>query len=443
MIIVKWNYGFIINGFPTISKYHKIIVSLFIIWLGVAISFALTIPPLTTSEKFFPDDHPVSVAQDWIDNKYIQTNQGSFVTKIDFVWGLDYLDQSNYKFYGQESFGVPIFDNNLDLSPVANQQYLYDTCEALKTYELTLHDTIDCFMYDYKTYRENTLGLSFPADFSTNANTQKVEFEADLYNFTQNEGYIYSITNQINFNSDNELVFFTVTTPTSTRLFDPKSQKKPVYDKYELKVAEINNAAPTGLDKSYQSGGVSWAWMASEAGFRILAVNGMSMAAAFAFIALLISTKNLIISLCASLNIAGIVASVSAAIKIAGWPMGITESVALVILVGFSVDYVVHLANAYIEANHVYDRHTRVQLSLREMGATVLAGAITSFGSSVFMWAATSTFFVKFAALLAFTVSFSISWSLIFFPSLCYLCGPQGNDWNIDFKSLFNNDKAK
>ena len=32
-----------------------------------------------------------------------------------------------------------------------------------------------------------------------------------------------------------------------------------------------------------------------------------------------------------------------------GWEMGVIESVSITVLVGLSVDYVVHLANSYIE----------------------------------------------------------------------------------------------
>lgn len=37
--------------------------------------------------------------------------------------------------------------------------------------------------------------------------------------------------------------------------------------------------------------------------------------------------------------------------EISGWSLGITESIAVVILIGMSVDYVVHLANHYVESS--------------------------------------------------------------------------------------------
>ena len=49
-----------------------------------------------------------------------------------------------------------------------------------------------------------------------------------------------------------------------------------------------------------------------------------------------------------------------------GWEMGAIESISITILVGLSVDYVVHLANSYIEADAA-DRQDRVAASFEEM----------------------------------------------------------------------------
>ena len=64
-----------------------------------------------------------------------------------------------------------------------------------------------------------------------------------------------------------------------------------------------------------------------------------------------------------------------------GWQFGLTESICCSILVGLSVDYAVHLANAYMESHSPF-RNDRVKSALGEMGMTVVGGAVTSIGSS-------------------------------------------------------------
>ena len=82
----------------------------------------------------------------------------------------------------------------------------------------------------------------------------------------------------------------------------------------------------------------------------------------------------------------GIVASVLGLCKWAmGWGLGIGESIAAVIVIGFSVDYVVHLSHVYVDAGHrnppLNSRAERVTFALTSMGATVFSGAVTTFGT--------------------------------------------------------------
>ena len=52
------------------------------------------------------------------------------------------------------------------------------------------------------------------------------------------------------------------------------------------------------------------------------------------------------------------------------------------------------MANAYVE-NHHTTREERMRAALVEMGISVVAGAITTFGAGLFLFGATITFFTK------------------------------------------------
>lgn len=73
----------------------------------------------------------------------------------------------------------------------------------------------------------------------------------------------------------------------------------------------------------------------------------------------MISTFNVVMSLYSVFCITGIVVSVVSVMHFSGWTLGITESITIVILIGFSVDYVVHLANHYVESSYD-DKYTRM-----------------------------------------------------------------------------------
>ena len=70
-----------------------------------------------------------------------------------------------------------------------------------------------------------------------------------------------------------------------------------------------------------------------------------------------------------------------------GWDLGISESIAGIIVIGFSVDYVVHLGHMFMEAGHergIPKREDRFAYAIDKMGGTVLAGAVTTGNSFTF-----------------------------------------------------------
>lgn len=87
--------------------------------------------------------------------------------------------------------------------------------------------------------------------------------------------------------------------------------------------------------------------MESERAFLASATTGMTAAIGFSFVILLIATGNLLLSLLAILCVAVVILSVVAIMVFKGWELGVSESVAVVIMIGLAVDYVVHLAADY------------------------------------------------------------------------------------------------
>jgi predicted RND superfamily exporter protein len=130
-----------------------------------------------------------------------------------------------------------------------------------------------------------------------------------------------------------------------------------------------------------------------------------------------------------------IVSSVLGSAALNGWGLGISESIAAVIVVGFSVDYTIHLGHMYDHANaHGYQKRVeRTRYTILKMGSTVLAGAITTCGSGVFMFACQLTFFNKMAFLICTTIAYSLLYSLTFFVPLLYLLGPNFDSGYVSF----------
>lgn len=100
-----------------------------------------------------------------------------------------------------------------------------------------------------------------------------------------------------------------------------------------------------------------------------------------------------------------------------------SESICIVILIGFSVDYVVHLAADYNHSSKK-EKGDRMRQAYREMGVSIMSGSITTFGSGAMLFGGTIITFQKFAVLITSTIVFSFFTSMLFFGALCHVCGP-------------------
>lgn len=146
------------------------------------------------------------------------------------------------------------------------------------------------------------------------------------------------------------------------------------------------------MDNAKFHGGLFMAFSASETEFLRGATSGMMIAVLFSFVIFLFATQNIIQAIASVLSVAFIVTTVVSIMVFQGWQLGISESVGVVILIGFSVDYVVHLSSHYMHSAEK-KRENRMQNAYYEMGGTILGGSITTLGSGIFLFFATVTLF--------------------------------------------------
>lgn len=149
------------------------------------------------------------------------------------------------------------------------------------------------------------------------------------------------------------------------------------------------------------------------------------------FIILVFATKNIIIGFIATLIICCITVTVVGLIPLSGWKLGVLESLNLTLVVGLAVDYVVHLAEGY-HSSQKEDRVGKVQDMLEGVGISVLSGAVTTLGASLFMLFAKILFFMQFGIFMFGTIGFSLFYALGFFSTLLSIVGPINEMGSID-----------
>ncbi|KAK3242008.1 hypothetical protein CYMTET_48272, partial [Cymbomonas tetramitiformis] len=187
--------------------------------------------------------------------------------------------------------------------------------------------------------------------------------------------------------------------------------------------------APRGL----QDGFVTTSWFRYAETYKALmesATWSLSLSLALAWLVLLLSTGSVILSMLSTLCIACVVIDFMGFMVIAGWGLGIIESVCITVLVGLSVDYIVHIANGYVQGSS-QNRHTRVRQAGRHMGMSVLCGAVTTIGGALFLKGCTIVFFDRFGTFVAITLTTALLHALLLFPALCAICAPQDTSVHI------------
>eukprot|EP00736_Rhodelphis_marinus_P002947 Rmarinus@m.23908 len=159
---------------------------------------------------------------------------------------------------------------------------------------------------------------------------------------------------------------------------------------------------------------------------------GILLALFLAWVILTLACGNWIISSLSVGTIILIVFGVMAFTVAAGWKLGVLEAINFVMVIGLSIDYCVHLSEAFTVSTGA-TRAEKVQDMLTVMGVSVVSGAISSIGASIWMLGAGVTFFPKFASFILVTIALSLLFSMTFFPAMLSVCGPLGSQGRIDW----------
>jgi len=153
-----------------------------------------------------------------------------------------------------------------------------------------------------------------------------------------------------------------------------------------------------------------------------------------AWVILCLATTNWIMATLSLLCIIAILIVFAGCLPIFGFSLGIFESVGLIVVLGLSVDYTVHIAHAYNEARIVgscvskaSERAQRASHAMTEMGISVLSGAITTLLASLFLLPSKFMFYHIFGVFMLTAVVVSTLISLTLLPALLMLFGPAGS----------------
>merc|ERR1719230_453390 len=125
------------------------------------------------------------------------------------------------------------------------------------------------------------------------------------------------------------------------------------------------------------------------------------------------------------------------------WKFGAVEAVSIIIFVGYCVDFVLHVAQAYHRSQATLkattrkaactncfspraadERALRVRDAMLESGSAIISAAVTTTFSSVFLLGCTIIVFNKMGLVVCVAMIVSLAFTLVSFTSLLACLGP-------------------
>jgi hypothetical protein len=446
---------------PHLHAHKNMLLSGFCILgiVGISVS-AVALRPAKKLPSMFPDDHALTKLSDIASKKFYRNSEDEKV-RLQVVWGFDLnnpIDRGGTDMLSDDNFGNPVFDPHWHSAAGQRQMQteMLRVCVEAPNYVPTSGEEqaraglvskhrnytsgldeaeIYCWPQMLKEYLESN-GQSFPTD--TPAQVLKSgafdEFKKrradnavspDVRNWLNND--LEWGVSGVKFTDDEQFVKaawigFNTTIRWS---FDgiPTDETRLWYDAWEGFMADMDV-------KAFHTQTELWTFMALVEILLNGVLEGVIFSLVFAFVILLISTNNVIITLMSFSAILGIVMTVFLTMVLAGWEVSILESVCLIIIVGMSIDYTVHLMHSYRHAT-APTRVAKATIALTEMGVSVVSGAMTTFLAAAPMFSSVFFFFFQFGSFIAMITVLSLFWAIVYLMTLASAFGPEtkGDGW--------------
>mmetsp|Transcript_932 Transcript_932/g.1616 ORF Transcript_932/g.1616 Transcript_932/m.1616 type:complete len:1344 (-) Transcript_932:92-4123(-) len=366
------------------------------------------------------------------------------------VWGLRAAQSTPLVGKPEEAWS---FDPRFEPDNPWAQRAMYAMCENLPS-ELMVFEA-SCWIQDFEVYLGTDRKKRFPTrDFKSEVRDwfpRTLIAQENLWKAKDDKVRAAKFTFFLNVNKNDAA--------------GPLLEHKKKWDKY----VEVMNS------RAAMSGNGAWhtaqAWVRAEAEDAVVdsTVDTIIISAVCAWAGMLAFTCDPVLAFFVLGLVLGIISGLAFfMVVLVGWKIGSIEVISLVIFVGYSVTYSLHVAHTYSEA--VIDdrpgmtadpeedglaaltdgspnghgdvtappvkrlspadmRKSRATMSLVHIGGAVLSSAISTMGSSIFLLCCTMIIFVKLGAVVIAVTLLSVTFALMVLPAMLMLCGPPPQPW--------------
>jgi len=483
--------------FPVVYKLRYVLV-IAAIALGCASSYGgskLSLPT-DSSVELLPDEHVLTKYSRVMRSSFKSATESQI--EVDVVFGLQAKDDGDYN----DPSSVPNFaiDTTFDMSAPEAQTWLYNFCQKGKAiaygnesrcwmdtfvswledmdaawasenddsrYRNTGGGTDQCindsscdFNSQYasgvwawkdncaqrKTLpipQENFIGCIYgwTMDWSSsyNGGTYYLKNNKKMIDSLYNERYDSSGTTLLESYDSVKMLLTVVSFSLDIGWNEETSLLKKRWQTWESFIYEELKTAPAGVKNGWQTDRGAWRWFDTVENMNDNFREATLMCLGIALGIALISTANIVVTILTIFSIGTILASTISVVVSLGWTLGFLEGICLCILIGLSVDFVIHMGHAYCAAAErgVHTRVDRTREAFARMAFPIASAAFTTFASACVLFFCTITFFQKFGTIVMISMVCALCVSLAFYVALLSVLGPEGSFGNIrDFKNM-------
>lgn len=212
---------------------------------------------------------------------------------------------------------------------------------------------------------------------------------------------------------------------------DPYSVLQEQKEAIDEWVSESNDEAPEGVNQAFFTG-LTFHWHDTNGSVQGTAYQGAGISLAASTGITLLSSRSVTLTIFTTITIFYILVTVTSFLAGFGWTLGFLEAICFSILIGVSVDFVIHFTHAYTHYKGERSREDRTRYAMLTMGPSVLATAATTFFSAIVMLFCSITFFRKFALVLFLTVVMATIGTFVVFITLANCFGPTNPTYMVD-----------
>ena len=110
----------------------------------------------------------------------------------------------------------------------------------------------------------------------------------------------------------------------------------------------------------------------------------------FSALVLILSSRSVKLTFFSLVSIFNVLVTLMASIYLLDWRFGLTESIGMIVFIGLSVDYIVHICHSYTTAVDE-TRKGKTFYCLHQMDSTIISGAITTCMAGLFLLSGSRT----------------------------------------------------